>query len=193
MMKFYESGVMPFTPYHFGLSALPGLISRGRLDIVVLTTANVLIDVEVLADSAIAPGWPVHQLWHFHTLLVGGLVGGVLGMALYAMVPTRQICGKLNSFFRFSFRPTLFSMGLSGVLGAWLHVLIDGLYHYDVQPFWPIRENLLIKWVTGGSYSRMFNMKSWIISLGVAGWIIAFIIAATLLIKASYEKKKSLP
>jgi hypothetical protein len=64
---------MPFTPYHFGISALPGLGSRGRLDILVLTAANVIIDTEVLADSRFAPGWPVHQLWHFHTLLVGGL------------------------------------------------------------------------------------------------------------------------
>lgn len=183
---------MPFTPYHFGLSALPGLISRGRLDIVVLTAANVLIDVEVLADQWIAPGWPVHQLWHFHTLLIGGLVGGALGVALYMIRPTRRICGKIDSFLGFSFQPTLFSMALSGVLGAWLHVLLDGVFHYDVQPFWPVKENLLIKWASGVNYSRIYNLQSWVISLCIAGWTIAAIIAATLLIKLSYAKKKAL-
>jgi hypothetical protein len=183
---------MPFTPYHFGLSALPGLTSRGRLDIVVFTAANVLIDVEVLADRFIAPGWPVHQLWHFHTLLVGGLVGAALGAMFYAIRPTRWICDKTNALCGFSFRPTLFSMALSGVLGAWLHVLIDGFYHYDVQVFWPVRENLLIKWIYGGSYSKMFSMQPWVINVCVAGWIIAMAIFVTLLIKTSYVKKREI-
>jgi membrane-bound metal-dependent hydrolase YbcI (DUF457 family) len=28
-------------------------------------------------------------------------------------------------------------MALGGLLGAWFHVFIDGIYHWDVQIFWP--------------------------------------------------------
>ena len=28
-------------------------------------------------------------------------------------------------------------MIISGILGVWLHVLIDGIYHSDVRIFWP--------------------------------------------------------
>ena len=28
-------------------------------------------------------------------------------------------------------------MIISGILGIWLHVLIDGVYHSDVRMFWP--------------------------------------------------------
>ncbi len=180
---------MPFTPYHFGLSALPGLASRGRLDLVVFAAANVLIDIEVLADNYLAPGWPVHQLWHFHTLLVGGLVGAALGLALYATRPCRRICGKVNALLGFSFRPTGFSMALSGVLGAWLHVLLDGFYHYDVQPFWPVRENVLIKWASGGSYAHIAESQSWVLRGCIAGWVTASALAITLFCVKCYIKK----
>ena len=86
---------MPFTPYHFGPSGFVGLLFRRWLDVPVFIAANVLVDIEVIADSGFnyiwplsllgdfkgfAPGYPVHQLWHFHTLLVGGLafLGGQL-------------------------------------------------------------------------------------------------------------------
>ena len=28
-------------------------------------------------------------------------------------------------------------MVISGILGIWLHVLIDAVYHWDVRIFWP--------------------------------------------------------
>ena len=30
-------------------------------------------------------------------------------------------------------------MLISGILGVWLHVLIDGIYHWDIRVFWPSR------------------------------------------------------
>ena len=39
--------------------------------------------------------------------------------------------------FRVPYRTNLRKMLVSGILGVWLHVLIDGLYHYDVKIFWP--------------------------------------------------------
>lgn len=37
-------------------------------------------------------------------------------------------------------------MILGGALGIWLHVLIDGVYHYDIQQLWPWRYNLVRYW-----------------------------------------------
>ena len=58
---------MPFTPYHFGPSGFVGLLLRRWIDVPVFIAANVLIDIEVIADQYIQPGWPVHQVFHFHT------------------------------------------------------------------------------------------------------------------------------
>jgi hypothetical protein len=167
---------MPFTPYHFGINALPGLASRGRLDILVLTAANVLIDTEVLADNVFAPGWPVHQLWHFHTLLVGGLAGAVLGSSVYGIKPFRNTCRWFNSLLGFSYSPTILSLVLSGIVGAWLHVLIDGLYHYDVEVFWPIHNNPLHRWAYSIPLLRMWLMQSGIIRLCILGWVLSGIL-----------------
>lgn len=168
---------MPFTPYHFGISALPGLGSRGRLNILVLIAANVLIDIEVLADGVFAPGWPVHQLWHFHTLLIGGLAGAVLGAVIYTVKPFRSACQKFNSLLGLTYSPTLISMILSGLLGAWLHVFIDGLYHYDVQILWPIQNNLLLRWAYGIPWLRQYVINRAMIRICILGWIIAGILS----------------
>jgi len=36
-------------------------------------------------------------------------------------------------------------MLISGILGVWLHVLIDGIYHWDIQVFWPSRARPLYR------------------------------------------------
>jgi len=36
-------------------------------------------------------------------------------------------------------------MLISSVLGVWLHVLIDGIYHWDVWVFWPSHAKPLYK------------------------------------------------
>jgi hypothetical protein len=183
---------MPFTPYHFGINALPGLVSRGRLDIFVLTAANVLIDTEVLADSYFAPGWPVHQFWHFHTLLVGGLAGAFLGALIYGIKPFRRISQGFNSLVGFASSPTLISMILSGIIGAWLHVLVDGLYHYDVEAFWPIHGNLLLQWAGNIHWLRTYIIGRSIIRICILGWLSAVILSVFFLCHRLISSKKTI-
>ena len=184
---------MPFTPYHFGLSALPALATRGRLDITVLITTNMLIDTEVLADFFFAPHWPVHQLWHFHTLLVGGLVGMTFGAMVYGIKPFRRGCRWVNSLLGFPHSPTMASMIFSGLIGVWLHVLIDGLYHYDVEVFWPIRNNLLLRWACGGHWSRMDEIQRWVMWSCLLGWILAGLFTVMFLFRRFQTQKKDVP
>jgi membrane-bound metal-dependent hydrolase YbcI (DUF457 family) len=119
---------MPFTPYHFGPSGFVGLVFRKWLDIPVFVLANVVVDIEVLFFDR----WPIHR--YAHTLLIGAAVGAMWGMAAY---PLRNLFRKIMRLFRLPYETSLRKMVLSGVLGVWLHVLIDSVYHFDVRPFWP--------------------------------------------------------
>jgi membrane-bound metal-dependent hydrolase YbcI (DUF457 family) len=132
---------MPFTPYHFGPNGFVGLVFKRWLDLPVLVLTNIIIDVEVLFRIEKYTGplthWNFpHRVFHFHTLLIGGLVGILFGLALF---PFRNILQKTMDFLRLSYKPTAMKMAVSGLFGAWLHVLVDGIYHWDVQMFWPNR------------------------------------------------------
>jgi len=123
---------MPFTPYHFGPSGFIGLLFRKWVDIPVFVLANVIVDVEVLVIVLFKLGYPVHR--YCHTLLIGGIVGAVWGAAAY---PLRNLFEKTMRIFRLNYEPTLRKMILSGILGVWLHVLLDGAQHADMRIFWP--------------------------------------------------------
>ena len=139
---------MPFTPYHFGPSGFAGLLLKKWVDVPVFVAANVLIDLEVIGDHFLSPGWPVHQLWHFHTLLVGGLAGGVFGAAIYGIRPLRRLSEAAMKWIGLPGRASLRAMILGGALGAWAHVLVDSFCHYDVQPFWPWPHNPMFRWMS---------------------------------------------
>jgi len=123
---------MPITPYHFGPSGFVGLVFRKWIDVPVFILANVVVDVEVLILGLTGIGAPYHR--YCHTLLVGGLVGALWGAAAYPLRPAfkaamQKLCVPYET--------SRVKMIVSGVLGVWLHVLIDGAYHPDVKVFWP--------------------------------------------------------
>jgi membrane-bound metal-dependent hydrolase YbcI (DUF457 family) len=119
---------MPITPYHFGPSGFLGLTLRKWLDVPVFVFANVVVDIEVLFNHH----WPMHR--YFHTLLIGAVVGAIWGIAAY---PLRHFFKKIMQMLRIPYQTNLWKMVVSGVLGVWLHVVIDAIYHWDVQILWP--------------------------------------------------------
>ncbi len=123
---------MPFTPYHFGPSGLVGLLFKRRLDLPVFLLANVAVDLEVLLIAGLDLGYPTHR--YAHTLLFGAVVGGAWGLAAY---PLRPLFARLMHLLRLPYESGLRKMVISGVLGVWLHVLIDATYHPDVHLLWP--------------------------------------------------------
>jgi len=123
---------MPFTPCHFGPSGFLGLVFRKWIDIPVFILANVIIDVEVLILAGIGAGWLRHGFCH--TLAGAAVVGLLWGMAAY---PLRHRFIWAMRKLHIPYEPAFWKMAVSGILGAWLHVLIDGLYHYDAKIFWP--------------------------------------------------------
>ena len=125
---------MPFTPYHFGPSGFIGLTFRKWLDIPVFVLANVIVDIEVLVVRLLGAGWPIHR--YTHTLLIGAAAGIAWAMAAYLL---RNVFKKIMQILRIPYKPSLWKMLVSGVLGVWLHVVIDSIYHRDVCLFWPNR------------------------------------------------------
>jgi membrane-bound metal-dependent hydrolase YbcI (DUF457 family) len=134
---------MPYTPYHFGPSGLVALVFKKYIDIPVFVFANVVVDVEVLVINLLGLGWPIHK--YSHTLLIGALAGVVWALAAY---PLRRLINKIMTILRLPYRTSLRKMLISGVLGVWLHVLLDSVYHYDVRLFWPSRLRPLYELLT---------------------------------------------
>lgn len=135
---------MPFTPYHFGPSGLIGLIFRKWIDIPVFVLANVIVDLEVLVISSLGLGYPIHR--YFHTLLIGAGVGFVWALAAW---PLRNVFKKIMQLLRIPYQTSLWKMIISGILGVWLHVIIDAIYHPDVRLFWPYKSIPLWRIITG--------------------------------------------
>ena len=125
---------MPFTPYHLGPSGFVGLTLRKWVDIPVFVLANVVVDVEVLVVSLLGVGWPIHR--YAHTLLLGAAVGIIWAVAAY---PLRNFFKKIMRILRIPYQTSFWKMLISGVLGVWLHVVIDAIYHPDVRLFWPAK------------------------------------------------------
>ena len=131
---------MPFTPYHIGPTAFLGLLFRRWIDLPVFLLVNVVVDMEVLVILVFDLGFPRHR--YLHTFLIGGLVGAAFGLAAY---PLRRLFAWGMNLFCLRYKTCLLKMVISGMLGVWLHVLIDGLSHYDVLMFWPSRYRLFLK------------------------------------------------
>jgi membrane-bound metal-dependent hydrolase YbcI (DUF457 family) len=135
---------MPFTPYHFGPSGFIGLVFGKWIDLPVFILANIVVDVEVLVVGWLGLGWPIHR--YCHTLLVGAVVGALWGIAAY---PLRHIFKKMMRVFFIPYKTSFLKMVISGILGVWLHVLIDGAYHSDVKIFWPYKTVWLRQMIEG--------------------------------------------
>ena len=164
---------MPITPYHFGPSVFVGLTFRKWLDIPVFVLANVIVDIEVLFNHH----WPIHR--YFHTLLIGAVVGAIWGIAAY---PLRHFFEKIMQMLRIPYQTSLWKMAVSGVLGVWLHVVIDAIYHWDVQIFWPSKAKPLWQLINQGQ-----------VKIVCIGFLVAAAVAYAFAVASYMKQKKANP
>jgi hypothetical protein len=123
---------MPYTPYHFGPSSLIGLLLRKWIDFPVFVLVNIAIDLEILIVEILRPRHFVPR--YAHTLLLGAAAGILWGIVAYFFRGFfKWIMDKIQLPYKTSIRKMIFS----GIIGAWVHILIDGLYRSDVRLFWP--------------------------------------------------------
>jgi len=124
---------MPFPPYHFGPSGFVALTFRKWIDVPVFMLANVAVDVEVAVIALFGIGWPSHRFCHS---IAGGIVVGIaLGLMAYPFMPVFK--WGMNLIKLPYQKSSLKKLIISGILGVWLHVFIDAIYHWDLRIFWP--------------------------------------------------------
>lgn len=187
---------MPFTAYHFGPSGFIGLALRKVIDVPVFLLANVVVDLEVLHHINFGHDrWP-HQHWHFHTLLGGAIAGAIFGTAAYWIKPVRRFFEWSMRLVHLRYKPKLWKMIISGVLGAWLHVFIDAICHYDVRLFWPSKARNLARplWrlLSKNSSENMTLVEFWCLVCFI-GAAILYVFAVRSFIKAKKEDMHGMP
>lgn len=143
---------MPITPYHFGPSGFIALALRRWLDLPIFVLANVLIDVEVVVILVFQLGYPPHR--YAHTLLGGALLGILWGVFAWRW---RALLARGMQLLHLSYATSIPKAIVSGILGVWLHVVIDALYHPDVKLAWPV--STLALWRITGHYLPKYRVQ----------------------------------
>jgi len=127
---------MPITPLHFGPSALISLPLNRYIDIPIFILANVIVDIEPLMEMVFNLNYPLHG--YAHTFLSGIIIGTIFGaLGYYAFKPINWGMKLIALDYTKNLRKAV----ISGVLGIWLHVLIDSFLYKDINPFFPVNEN----------------------------------------------------
>lgn len=132
---------MPFTTYHLASGLLVGFFLRKRIDwLTLIVTTTLLVDVEpILVFMGLLRDYPVHG--YLHTYLASISMGVISGFALYL---ARGLLSPLNRIFHLSERTYgLISYISGGVLGWFLHVLMDTPLYIDIKPLYPLTVNPL--------------------------------------------------
>ncbi len=129
---------MPFTPFHFGPHACVALPLQRYVDVPIFIGANVAIDIEPLLVMIYRFDYPLHG--YCHTLLFGSVVGLLLGFVVF---PFCKLIEKAMSLLRLPYSTSLLKMTVSGMLGAWMHILFDMPLYRDIIPFYPLSANPL--------------------------------------------------
>jgi hypothetical protein len=143
---------MPFTPFHFGAHASIALPLNKKINGLVFILANVIIDIEPLLVIVFNFSYPLHG--YAHTFIGASILGGIWGIAAYQF---KIIFEKILKILKL---PPIFSMKqyiISGISGAWLHVLFDAPLYTDIKPFYPIKINPLYGLI---SNTLMYKMCS---------------------------------
>lgn len=122
---------MPFTPFHFGVGiAAKAALSR-RFSLSVFVALQVITDLESLYNL-VCKRYPVHRFLH---TFVGATLLAVLSSALIFGI---VLWWQARSNRRTQPASRLFVALLATALFAtWSHVVLDGIMHPDVMPFWP--------------------------------------------------------
>jgi membrane-bound metal-dependent hydrolase YbcI (DUF457 family) len=141
---------MPFTPYHFGMNALPALATDNKLDLSALVLVNVIIDIEPLLVLTLDLDYPLHG--YAHTIIGGATLGLLLGVVLHA---ARSVINPLYGLLGLQANQSLKAFVYGGVIGGLLHVVVDSLVYEPMFPLWPLERNYVY---AGIKYNSMVGL-----------------------------------
>jgi uncharacterized membrane protein YsdA (DUF1294 family) len=119
---------VPVTPFHFGPGLLLKAAAPRRVSLTAFVLANVVIDVES-AVNLMAGRMPVHAT--LHTFVVAPVLGLAVGVLVHVLARAGRWRGPETAL-----GPAL----AGGWLGGFTHVVLDGVMHRDIRPFWPFTD-----------------------------------------------------
>jgi len=132
---------MPFTPYHLGPGLLvKSIMPRRWFSFAVFAVSQALIDLEPLALHIVGQA---NRHRFFHSFLGATIVAAVaviIGRWIYS-----PLVRRLMRSYNFLPRTGPLEVGpvglgaavFSAFVGAYSHVIIDGLIYFKMQPFYP--------------------------------------------------------
>ncbi|UCE74076.1 MAG: DUF4184 family protein [Methanomassiliicoccales archaeon] len=148
---------MPLTPAHVGPALLIGAIAGRKLNLIVLITATILIDVEVLVLGFIRGLFLYHGFLHtFWGATIFGLVYGTILFIVFQIYwggkdvyygdsePYRKLKEWRNHNWMYSYKCVV----ISAIIGAYSHIALDWLLYEDIRLFAFTSANMYHDFVT---------------------------------------------
>lgn len=130
---------MPFTPFHVGPAVFIKALYR-KFSLTMFVFSQIVMDCEPLYFM-LRDEFPVHRL--FHTFLgcnIVVLISVSIGM------PFCNLALRILQLEKMMLKQAF----IGAAVGAYSHVILDGLMHRDMQPFWPLIEgNPMLGYVYG--------------------------------------------
>ncbi len=152
---------MPLPHYHVGPGLLLASVLGRRVDLPVLVTASLVVDLEVPVYALLELGLGAPR--YGHTLFVSTGVGLAWALVTWPLQPWfERVMRHVDAGHRRSLGRAL----ASGVLGAWTHVLLDGSYRLGAGLLWPSAlRNPLCRFDRGDA--EWFGMVTLVLGLAI--------------------------
>jgi len=123
---------MPFTPFHMGPGIVVKALLQSSFSLMVFGWSQIVMDIQPLIVMITGEG---HLHGFSHTFIGGSLIAIFSALSgkhlseygLYLLGIDRQKQIKIRWWVAF----------LSAFIGTFSHVLLDGIMHSDVEPFYP--------------------------------------------------------
>lgn len=126
---------MPVTPFHFGPGALLHALAPRWVSFIAFCAANAVIDLEP-AYYMFTGQFPLHRFLH---TLPGATCGWAIVLASFWLVRGADRWLRLPDWFRWKALTTA-PVAIGAALGAYSHLLLDGVMHGDMFPFAPLSD-----------------------------------------------------
>ena len=124
---------MPFTPLHIGPGLLVKAVLQGSFSLMVFGWAQILMDLQPLFVMLTGEG---HLHGFSHTLVGATLIGAFAAL-------TGKHAGEfgLRVLREPQFNPIRWPVAMgSAFIGTYSHVVLDGVMHWDLEPFAPFNK-----------------------------------------------------
>jgi len=135
-LQISQGKYMPFTPFHMGPGIAVKALLQGSFSLMVFGWTQILMDIQPLIVMITGDG---HLHGFSHTFIGGSLIAIIsalsgkylseYGLYILSIDKLKQI--KIRWWVAF----------ISAFIGSFSHVLLDGIMHSDVEPFYPFTTN----------------------------------------------------